>query len=400
MTVAAAYLPDGQLAIFPAAPRTWTDAGPATIGDPLRAPLLTADVGAAVAWHRQRPLYQGIQTGVQSIPNNSWTPLNLYELIDNYAGHSGTTNPSRYYAPSTRSNTSGGDWYLCSGQVTWHSSDTAHLFSAGLRITGGTPIAGSAIPGAAGGHQIDQTVIDLVQMSGLNSDYVELVGRQLTGAAVETIVVGKVPSLTVRWVAADPAWAEAYTPALPDPHVWTEADVWAGDLTGGAYVPANREVRDLIRFLHNPPAARLTAAGGSQSIPSGAGTWTPVNWTTAGKSLDNYGGWSSGTPSRYTIQRDGIYLVAGLLAVNEPGSNSGYRAVRLRQTLAAGGTIIYPGWACPPATSGTTGTAIYAVAMVRAAAGDYIETQASHTQGSALTVTPGTARMICVWMAA
>ncbi|MGH3373200.1 MAG: hypothetical protein ACRDP6_00530, partial [Actinoallomurus sp.] len=155
--------------------------------------------------------------------------------------------------------------------------------------------------------------------------------------------------------------------------------------------------------LHNPPIARVTSQGGSQTIPTGAGTWTSINWTTSGKTVDNYGGWNSATPSRYTAQRAGLYLVAGLASTPDPTTNSGYRAVRLLQTFAAGGSQAYAGWTCLPMTSGTTGSAIYAVGLLRMAAGDYVETQMSHTQiGANLSVNTGAgncSRMIAVWMA-
>lgn len=405
-TSAITYLPDGNFVALPKDPRTWVDAAPGVLGDGLRAPLVTADASAGVLWHRQRPLFQAIPLAVQSIATSTMTPVTgLAELIDNYSGHSDTTNTGRYYVPSTRSNTTGGDWYLCSGYVPFNSNDAAHVFLAGLRDTGGTTMEGGKIAGGAG-HVVDTMAIDLLQMSGIsggNGDYVELMAWQNTGAAVNTLVSGKSPSLTVRWVAADQAWAGAFTPALPSsPHVWTDADIWAGSATGGGKIPANTEVRDLIRFLHNPPIARVTSQSGAQTIPTGAGTWTSLNWTTTGKTVDNYSGWASGTPSRYTAQRAGLYLVAGLASVAEPGANSGYRAVRLLQTFAAGGTQAYAGWSCLPQTSGTTGTAIYAMGLIRMAAGDYIETQMSHTQGAALTVNTAVnncSRMIAVWMA-
>lgn len=399
------FLPDGQYVAIPRAPRTWVDAGPGVLGDGLRAPLLTTDASAGVLWHRQRPLFQGISVAAQSIPSATFTPITLAEIIDNYTGHSDTTNTGRYYAPATISNAAGGDWYLCTGYIPWSTTDATTPYMAALRVNGSTTVECGKVPSGTG-HVVDTMALDLLQLngnSGGNGDYVELLGRQVSGSAVNTVVSGKSPSLTVRWVAVDQAWSGAFTPALPaSPHVWTDADVWSGSATGSGRVPANTEVRDLLRFLHNPPIARVTSQSGSQTIPSGAGTWTSVNWTTTGKTVDNYGGWASANPSRYTCQRAGLYLVAGLVSVGEPGTNSGYRAVRLLQTFAGGGSQAYAGWTCLPATAGTTGTAIYAVGLLRMAVGDYVETQMSQTQGAALTINTGAnncSRMIAVWMA-
>ncbi|WP_345432075.1 hypothetical protein [Actinoallomurus vinaceus] len=344
-----------------------------------------------------------MQTAQQSIPASTWIPVTgMAEMIDNWGGHSDATNTGRYYAPWTNSNTSGGDWYLCSGYVPFNATGFgATAFIAGLRKNGGTVLEGGKIPGGAG-HVLDTMVIDLIQMSGANNDYVELTAYQTGAGALNTAFSGKTPTLTVRWVAVDQAWPGALTPALPaSPHVWTDADIWAGSATGGGKVPANVEVRDLIRFLHNPPIARLTSQGGSQTIPSGT-SWTSINFAASGITVDNYGGWSSANPSRYVCQRAGLYLVAGLVSTSDPGTNSGYRAARLLQTFAGGGSQAYAGWTVLPLTSGTIGTAIYAVALVRLSVGDAIETQMQQTQGAALTVLAAAnncSRMNVVWLA-
>jgi hypothetical protein len=397
------YMPDGSFTSLPPNPSSYVDASAGVRGSSLRAPVMTADVSAAVTWHRQRPLFQASQALAQSIPSSTWTTITgLNELIDNYAGHSDTSNTGRYYAPSTASGPASGDYYLCSGYIPYNVSDAAHVFIAGLRKNStATPVEGGKIASGAG-HANDVLVIDLVQLDGSASDYIELAGWQNTGSAVNTAVSTKGASLTVRWVAADPAGTHAFAPALPGtPHTWTSADTWTADATGGAKVPMNRECRDIIRYLNNPPIARLTASGTAQTIPTGSGTWTSINYTASGN-VDTYSGWAIGNPSRYVCQRAGLYLVAGQATVAETASNAGYRAVRLLQTIAAGGTATYAGWAVRPVTTATTGTSIYAIAMVRMAAGDYIETQMQHTQGASLSVgtsATGAPRMIAVWMA-
>lgn len=397
------YLPDTLYVQLPVDPRTWVDSAAGVRGDELRAPLLERDAGSATAWHRQRPLFQGIATLAQSIPNNAFTAITgLSELIDNYAGHSDSTNTGRWYAPNTSSDGNlGGDWYLCTGYVPFNDNAAASVHIAGLRVNGGGTIQeGGRIPGGSG-HAVDTMVVDLVQLSGGANDYVELVAYQNSGAATNTVASGKTPSLTVRWVAADPTWSGFAAPALPAvPHTWTGTDIVTGSSAGAGKVPLNAELRDAVRFLHNPPIARVTANGTSQTIPSGSGTWTSVNMTAAGETVDTYGGWSSGTPSRYVCQRAGLYFIAGFVNLIESGgTNNGYRATR----LLVNGTTPYAGWTSIPQTSGNTGTGLYATGLIRMAAGDYVEVQAQQTHGSSLSLYSGSgnsSRIVAVWMAA
>lgn len=407
------YLPDGQGLFLPPAPRTWADESAGVVGSPVRAPFVEADAGAAIAWHRQRPLFQGVAAGVQSVPNATWTAITgLSELIDNYAGHSDSSNTGRYFVPDTASGGTPGDWYLCSGYVPVNASDAAHVFIGGIRENGaGTVFEGGKIPGGAS-HVVDTMAIDLIQMSGSANDFVELMAWQNTGSAQNTSISSKSPSFTVRWVCANTAWTGAATPALPPvPHTWIDTDrataTATGTVGGHTLVPLNREMRDVVNFLNNPPIARITSQGTTQTIPNG-GVWTPVNMTA--ETVDNYGGHDNAVNNtRYTCQRAGLYLIAGCASITEGdggGINNGYRAVRLQQTFAAGGTQTYAGWTCLPQTgTGTTGTAIWATSLVRMAVGDYVELQMAQTQTNATTSrvvntsVAGASKMIVVWTA-
>lgn len=397
-TTAKAYLPDGQLAFFPPYPRTWIDQAAGVQGDSLRAPLVEADAGAGVLWHRQRPLFQGFPGLAQSIPSRVFTAVTgLTELIDNWAGHSDTTNTGRYYAPNTGTD----DWYLASGHIPYNTG-TTNDFIAGVRVSGGTVQEGGRVPGGSG-HVVSTMVLDLVQMNGASNDYVELMAYNDTAAAVNTVVAAKSPSLTVRWVGMDPASGSSFTPALPAvPHTWTATDIVTGSAAGANKVTLNTELRDAIRFLNNPPIARVTAFGTVQTIPTGTG-WTSINLTAAGETVDNYGGWAIANPSRYTCQRAGLYLIAGFGNLIETASNSGYRAIRLQQTFAAGGTQTYAGWSALPDPVRSTGTGLYATGLIRMAAGDYVEVQMQQTAGAARTLYSGdgnASRLVAVWMAA
>jgi hypothetical protein len=393
-TASVVYLPDGQQVLLPIIPRTWVDAGPTTPGDALRARLLTTDASGGAAWFRQRPLFHGIATLAQSIPASTWTSVTgLSELIDNYAGHSDASNTGRYYAPETNT---GADWYLCTGLVPFSTNSTTDTHIAGLRVNGTTNYEGMRLPGGPG-HVLTSAVIDLIQLDGAAGDYVELGAWHNESSAVNTVVSSKLPSLQVRWVSS----GITTTPATPaNPHTWTDTDIYTGSVTGAGRVPLNTELRDALMFLLNPPMFRVHCSGTSQTIPSGAGTWTPITFT--GKSVDPYGMWSSG--ATVTCQRAGLYYVAGLAGCTEASSKTGYRASRIHQTLAAGGSQDYYGVSAVPMTgSKTTGTTLLVDAWIRMAVGDTLQLQFDHTNSSSLSVL-GTsasvsARMIGLWAA-
>jgi hypothetical protein len=165
-------------------------------------------------------------------------------------------------------------------------------------------------------------------------------------------------------------------------------------------VPLNVELRDTVRFLNCPPVFRVHCSGTSQTLPAGAGTWTAFTWQA--ESVDPYAMWTSG--ASVTCQRAGLYYIAGLAAVTETSTKAGYRACRIRHTIAAGGSADYYGMSAQPMTgTKTTGTSLLADAWIRMATGDTLQLQMDHTNGSALSVlgtsATASARMIGVWAA-
>lgn len=369
------WLPGGLGVTPPVDPSTWVEQAAGVDGAYLKAKRLETDVGSAVAFHRQRPFFQGINNFGTSLVTSTWTPMVLAEIADNAAGHNDSVNTSRLYFPST---STGADWYLITGYVPMPSTNTANVHIAGLRIDGtGTNYEGSKL--TSGPHTVSPSVIDLLPLS--SGHYVELLGWQDTGGTVTTPVSGKTPSLTVRWACA----ATGTVVAMPGtPRTWTAADAITADAVGGAKVALNVHVRDLVRWLNYPPIARLTSAGTAQTIPN-ATTWTSIQLPTV--TVDNYTGWATGSNTRYTAQRAGLYFIAGQFGMAETGgANTGYRAVRLLHTLAAGGTVSYNGTATVPGTTTVNGTSVIATAHIRMAVGDFVEVQASQTQGAARAV--------------
>lgn len=376
------FLPNGAQAHLPTNPGGpgWSDGPPA---GKVFALDLESVVGGTVMWHRQRPLFQALQTVTQSVPNLTWTSMGLDTvLLDNYGGQ-GTVS-SQFYSILTSNTT---DYYLCTGYVPWNTTVSANVFIAGLTKNGTIYSEGTKIP-AGTGHNNDCFVADIVALSSGN-DYVELAGFQSTSVAVSTLVSGKTPSFTVRWVGG--AQHTSVVAAPTTPHTWIPQDEISADATGassqspGVKVPLNREARDAANWLNGPPIARLTSVGSGQSITNG-GTFQSVQFPTA--TIDNYTGWASGTNTRYTAQRPGLYLVIGYGSVTESsGTHTGYRAVRLSQTFAAGGSTTFAGTSTVPnsGSTDTTGTALYATAMIRLAVGDYVELQMAQTQTNAPT---------------
>jgi hypothetical protein len=395
-------LPSGASIWAPATPRTWTEqaGGGGTRGDPIRAKHLEGDVSATVALHRQRPLFQGYRSASLSVATGTWTPIPLdVELVDTVSGHSDSTNTDRWYAPDTSTGAGTPDYYLCTGYVSWATTDAANVFAAGVKKnTEANPREGAILPRPAG-HDMTGMVRDLIALDGAFSDYVSLQGWHNHGSSASTVASSHAPSMTVRWVSA----GTGTTVTLPaTPHTWTAADEAWADSAGGAKVPLNLELRDRIRFYNYPPIARLTSETSAQTIPSGAGTWTSVNMPTV--TVDNYAGWSSGANARYTCQRPGLYFVYGQAALLATNAGAGtYVAARISHNIALGGTADYYGDATLPPTTIATGTTVAAHGLIRMAANDFVVLQASHNLGAAKTVKAtagGACRLIAVWMAA
>jgi hypothetical protein len=383
--------PDGQIVDLPVDPQTWTEAQRVRVQD------LYRDVSGTVAWARRRTQFMGIQTAAQSISSSTFTALDLdTELIDTDAGHSLTTNISRWTAPTSTNTT---DYYLINGYVPFnYSGGTASTFITGLRINGaGTTFEGNKI-GATSAHIVDGMVIDLIGLSA--GDYVQLMGWQNTGSSQNTAVSAKTPSLNIRWACSSPATSVN----LPSPHTWLDSDLATADATGTSgghtLVPFNREIRDPIRWLNRPPTLRVTSAGTSQTIA--ANTWTAITMVT--ETIDTHAMWAaSPNPTRIVCAQPGLYLIVGLFAVDADATPSSYVQARIRHTIAAGGTADYYGQSSMRATGASSpGDAVYATAMIRMVANDYIELLGWQNDGTRNVKTGAgdCARVIALFMAA
>jgi hypothetical protein len=99
--------------------------------------------------------------------------------------------------------------------------------------------------------------------------------------------------------------------AAPTPYNWNIGDVITQALLNG-------QLYNGLTFLLNPPVAML-AQSSAQSMANNA--FTTITWPSP--SLDTYGGWNSGSPTRYTPQQSGYYYSLG--SIGYATSNAGGR---------------------------------------------------------------------------
>lgn len=206
-----------------------------------------------------------------------------------------------------------------------------------------------------------------------------------TPAAENVIITGPPSGLTVPVSPAAYPHASGDTVAVPVSAAWLD-----------------QQVRDQIDFLSYPPMARLTSAGTSQSLPSqGFPSGTAVTWVQgssfggAAAWLDDWGGWSSGQPSRWTFPLGGVYYLYGQVAVQ--GSTSGYS---LNAGLRiSGGTTLW-GDTIPGASGGGGSLCATVRRRLRVSAGQYAEVMGSQNLGSSLSLAGSGAamcRLVAIW---
>lgn len=138
------------------------------------------------------PEFFGNQATVQSVTSGTWTSLSLDNgVIDNWSGHSNSTNNSRYTAQVA-------GVYTVSGCYAPVSNATGYRAA---RITkNGTPVMGGA--GSEGPAPSFETGVltPVIAISMAVGDYVEVQGFQNSGGALNTILdVDLRCSLTVRF---------------------------------------------------------------------------------------------------------------------------------------------------------------------------------------------------------
>lgn len=400
-----AYLPDGQQILFPADPSFYGE------GDRIPAWQVSHDFGQLGFWVAQRPLFEGLQTASVPVASATWTSLVLQtEMIDNWDMHSTSTNTAQAVPLETNNgdkyNVS--DIYLCIGYIPLASSSTTGTFIGGITSTfTSVNYEGMKVTSGTAGS-VDCLVVELLAIHGnpfAGAPNITLSSYQNSGASVNTSVASKTPSLSVGWVGGNRAYTQAASLVPASPHVLDKTDQISADATGaspagGIKVPINANDFWPCAFLLSPTLARVTSQASAQTFSNLTGVFTSVQMPTSDLGL--WPMWNSGSNTKLTFLRDGLYFVYGLAAVNETATKTGYRAAQLLQTFAAGGTAIFGGNSTQCMTgTGTTGTAVPALDLIQASAGDTIELQFAHTNSTSLTAKTGAgdcSRLIALWV--
>lgn len=165
-------------------------------GNLMTAALWNATVYNGITYLLNPPQCHAWQSSAQSVTSGAWTSISLNNTTtDPYAGHSDTTNNSRYTAQVS-------GWYEISGVVAFIAN------AAGYRAA--KCVVNGAVINASTGYSWNNTgswnsaVTTPVRVVFLNvGDYVELQGFQNSGGALSTTTLGELCSaLTVRWVHA------------------------------------------------------------------------------------------------------------------------------------------------------------------------------------------------------
>lgn len=451
------------------APRTWSS------GQLPKAPYLRADVADAIALLAQPPLFSGAQTvTAQNIPTATDTLVGLdTEYLDSLSGHQdNVTNNAQYYGMfagwylaefTVPLNYIGGAGAL-SAEIAAVSGGAAQVVYGGQRI----PNSGAA------SQYCQPTVSKLIQLTNVGTwgsgDYIAGAVIQSSGGSQLLLNSGRrAPTLNCKWIGtgaasslavptndAWPVTGIALTAAAPSGATSITVSSTTGMIVGGTLgldvgtstaetvtitsisgttvgispalahshaggvaVPVsaafmNKNVRDAVNFLINPPVMEYqynagTATLASQSVvpspPGGPGTTIGLGT----KVVDNYSAFNN-TSNTWTAPAAGLYYCYGQVALQQ---GAGGTAV----SLAAGLTVTSANYNSGTAVTiwGGTQDAYAAASFVNCAivrrrlrlnAGDTVQlagfqndsaTAAATIQG---TATNWTSRLITVWQAA
>lgn len=129
-----------------------------------------------------------------------------------------------------------------------------------------------------------------------------------------------------------------------------------------------------IAFWGNKPSAFIYQQTG-QSVANIS--YTAINFDTVGH--DNWGGWSSGSPSRYTVQVAGIYRLSGIIFWGANGT--GQRVSRLLYN----GNQINGSQAEVSVVAGYGQSCMTPVIEQACAVGDYLQLAGYQSSGGALS---------------
>lgn len=166
--------------------------------------------------------------------------------------------------------------------------------------------------------------------------------------------------------------------ARPIPYTWN-----VNDVAGAA--PLNAQLRDGLTFAQNAPMAVYQQTA-TQNISSS--TATNITWPTP--TIDTYGGYASGSPTRYTPTEPGWYQVSATIGY-APNATGG-RGVLINKngTLWAQSTVGSAGSVY--GTNPTITTLVYCNGTT-----DYLEVGAAQNSGSTLGTLTTVTQFCALW---
>jgi hypothetical protein len=194
-------------------------------------------------------------------------------------------------------------------------------------------------------------------------------------------IAADLPTVSIRWVCATSGTQPLPVPpltAVPTPIT-------------AAWLNAN--VRDAIRFLSYPPAARAHYTAGSSTLAN-TSLASPAIVPLTTVDVDTYGGITTGASAHYTAPVSGRYLLAGQFNL-AASSTATFYACGLR----VNGSTVYWGGIVRFAGSGPAGGA-GVTKRLRLNAGDTVQLIAAQASGGAIAYNTGASnqtRFVVVW---
>lgn len=157
-------------------------------GEVVLASYFSNNINAPLSFLLAPPIFQGRQTVAQSLTSGSYTALTLdAEDVDSANGHSTSSNTSRYTAQYA-------GWANVQGACAVSSSAAGRRL-AKLRLNGVTDVNGSAVPIFSGITNTIKVATPLMKVFFNVGDYVETMGAQESGGALNTAVTGPEQSM-------------------------------------------------------------------------------------------------------------------------------------------------------------------------------------------------------------
>jgi hypothetical protein len=152
-------------------PRTWS------VGDLASAAVLNTEIRDTVNYIAGPPIFIAKQAVAQSIASSTFTPITFTtEEVDNYAGHSNSTNTSRYTAQLA-------GWHHVLGVVQWTANVTGRR--VGALYVNGSIVRQTEIVTVTTATGTTTNIVETALYLNVG-DYVEAVGWQSSGAALST----------------------------------------------------------------------------------------------------------------------------------------------------------------------------------------------------------------------